>query len=335
MQTDVTHLKEGEAIQRRLSAILEMTTDFVGIANVEGQVLYVNPAGRAMVGIGREEDITQLSIRDFHPQWTLDLIVNEAFPKASLGEVWAQEAALLTRDGREIPISQVLVAQMSEDNRVEFFATIGRDITNIKAAEGEQKRLLAELEATYRQYVRHEWQQFLAEHQVVQQVSYYHPQHPVINLPTTLATMQTEVTQEGKTKIMVTPQVDNAVVAPISLRGQVIGTVSLQDGLTERVWTANEVALIEAVSEQLALTLENLRLFEETQQRAAREQLIAEMIQQVWASGELELVMQTTVEQLGKKLNASKVVIQLGTEDELLSTSRPTDAFSFEGRGGV
>jgi len=321
VQTDVTHLKEGEAIQRRLSAIVEITTDFVGITDLEGRVLYINPAGRAMIGLGLDEDITRFHISHFHPQWTLDLLMNEAFPKASLGEVWAKEAALLTQEGQEIPISQVLVAQMSDDNQVEFFATIGRDITNIKTAEQEQKRLLAELEATYRQYVRHEWQQFLAEHQVVQQVSYSHPQRPVTPLQMSLAAIQTEVTHEGKTKIMATQQTDThgqAVVAPISLRGQVIGTVSLQDEATEREWTTNEVALIEAVSEQLALTLENLRLFEETQQRAAREQLIAEMIQQVWASGELELVMQTTVEQLGKKLNASKVVIQLGTEHELL-----------------
>jgi GAF domain-containing protein len=116
----------------------------------------------------------------------------------------------------------------------------------------------------------------------------------------------------------------NALATPLKLRDQVIGVLGIHSNDLQRQWTTDEIALIEAVSEQMSLAIENARLFDETGRRAGRERMIADVTQQVWASGELERVMQTVVEQLGLKLDASKVVIRLGTEEELLSGS-PSD----------
>jgi GAF domain-containing protein/HAMP domain-containing protein len=109
-----------------------------------------------------------------------------------------------------------------------------------------------------------------------------------------------------------------ALATPLKLRDEIIGVLGIRDETAHRQWSENEIALIEAVAAQMSLAIENARLFEETGRRAAREKIIAEMTQQIWASGELELVMQTTVAQLATKLEASKVIIRLGTEDELL-----------------
>ena len=49
------------------------------------------------------------------------------------------------------------------------------------------------------------------------------------------------------------------------------------------------------------------------------------MTRQIWASGELDYVMRTAVEQLGKTLDASKVVLRLGTEDRLVITPNGSD----------
>ena len=117
------------------------------------------------------------------------------------------------------------------------------------------------------------------------------------------------------------PKIPRALATPLKLRDQIIGVLGLQDENSERLWTEDEVALIEAVSEQMSLALESARLFEETGRRANRERIIADMTQQVWASDELEEVMKTAVEQLGAKLEATKVVIRLGTEDQLLSVA--------------
>ncbi len=109
----------------------------------------------------------------------------------------------------------------------------------------------------------------------------------------------------------------NAVATPLKLRGQIIGVLGLHTDDPDRQWAAEEIALIEAVSEQMSLALENARLFEETGRRATREKLIADMTTKVWASSELEQVLKTAVEELGTNFQASEVVIRLGTEAEL------------------
>jgi GAF domain-containing protein len=98
------------------------------------------------------------------------------------------------------------------------------------------------------------------------------------------------------------------------LRDEIIGVLGIHDDNPDRRWTEEEVALIEAVSQQMTLAIENARLFEHTQRDAWRNQAISETTAEVWASEEIEAVMKAAVTQLGKKLNASEVVIRLGTQ---------------------
>jgi GAF domain-containing protein len=103
------------------------------------------------------------------------------------------------------------------------------------------------------------------------------------------------------------------------LRDQIIGVLGIHSDDLNRQWTADEIALIEAVSEQMSLAIENARLFEESQRNAWRDQIISESTAKVWSSADIEEVMRTAVAQLGEKLRASEVVIRLGTEEELVN----------------
>jgi hypothetical protein len=132
-----------------------------------------------------------------------------------------------------------------------------------------------------------------------------------------LPPIQDEVIRKGQTWIKSGARGNGqggepAVVTPIALRGEVLGTLSLQDIDPNRTWTDEEIALVEAVSEQLALTLENLRLFEETQRTAWRDRVVSETTAQVWSAGEVEEIMKAAVARLGEQLQASEVVIRLG-----------------------
>jgi GAF domain-containing protein len=62
----------------------------------------------------------------------------------------------------------------------------------------------------------------------------------------------------------------SALVAPVALRGAVIGALGIHDDAA-RQWTEEELALINAVAERMALAADNLRLLDETQRRAAHE----------------------------------------------------------------
>jgi GAF domain-containing protein len=110
------------------------------------------------------------------------------------------------------------------------------------------------------------------------------------------------------------PQGQSALATPLKLRDELIGVLGIQDERSDRRWTEEEIALIEAVSEQMSLAIENARLFEHTQRDAWRNQVISETTARVWASAEIDEVMRAAVAELGDKLKASEVVIRLGAD---------------------
>jgi len=107
--------------------------------------------------------------------------------------------------------------------------------------------------------------------------------------------------------------IENALATPLRLGDQIIGVLGIRDDDPERRWTEDEITLIEAVSEQMSLAIENARLFEDTRRNAWRDRVVSESTAQVWASDEVADVMKAAEAQLGERLKASEVVIQLGS----------------------
>ena len=143
---DITELKLAEVERARLVSILESTTDFVGIADANLHAIYLNKAGRKMVGIGEDEDLN-FPIVQGHSEWARKKLTDEALPVVMRDGVWSGEMAMLTRDGREVPISQVIIAHKDSDGKFEFLSTVIRDITERKQAEQDliKAKELAEL----------------------------------------------------------------------------------------------------------------------------------------------------------------------------------------------
>jgi PAS domain S-box-containing protein len=57
-------LASKEEDRLRLEALVEASTDCVLLSDPQGRVVYLNPAGRRMVGVGRGEDVTGLPVAD-------------------------------------------------------------------------------------------------------------------------------------------------------------------------------------------------------------------------------------------------------------------------------
>jgi two-component system cell cycle sensor histidine kinase/response regulator CckA len=134
-------LRQTLEAQTRFVTILEATPDFVGMTDADGRVFYLNRAGRQMMGL-TDESVTTMSIADFYPPHTKGRLMEEGLPIAIERGFWSAETALLSRDGREIPVSQVLLAHKADDDQVMYFSTIIRDITERKRAEETLHRSL-------------------------------------------------------------------------------------------------------------------------------------------------------------------------------------------------
>jgi diguanylate cyclase (GGDEF)-like protein/PAS domain S-box-containing protein len=142
---DITERRRAAEAQARLTAILEAATDFIGMARPDGQCLYMNQAGRRMVGIGADEPLTL--VKDYSPEWAVRRFVEEGFPVAARDGVWEGEEAFLGPEGQEIPVWQVIVAHKGENGAVEHFSTIARDMTERNRYEEELRRLNETLRA--------------------------------------------------------------------------------------------------------------------------------------------------------------------------------------------
>jgi len=134
-----------ESMLERLADVVEATPDFVGLSDPHSNAVYVNRAGRRMLGIPDNADVAGTSIADYSPPWACRIITEQGIPAAVRDGGWHGETALGTRDGREIPVSQVIVAHKDRDGRVSHLSTIARDLSRLRRAEAradEDRRIL-------------------------------------------------------------------------------------------------------------------------------------------------------------------------------------------------
>ena len=144
--TDITKRRQAEKERQRLSQILEATTDWVSMAKPDGQLIYVNRGGREMMRLGLDEDVTTTRITEYYPERQLPFMKEVVLPTVAKEGAWSGENIFLSRDGREIPVLQVVTAQRSADGEVEYIATIVRDITKRKQTEDLLRQTSAVIE---------------------------------------------------------------------------------------------------------------------------------------------------------------------------------------------
>ena len=133
--------RRAEDAERRLAAIIEATSDLVATADPQGRLLYMNRAGRDMLGLDAEQDISLLTILDTVPEWRRPFVAQEAIPAILRDGIWSGETVLMERRGQEIPVSVVGLAHRSAEGGIAFLSTIARDITQQKAQEARIMRL--------------------------------------------------------------------------------------------------------------------------------------------------------------------------------------------------
>jgi putative methionine-R-sulfoxide reductase with GAF domain len=175
---------------------------------------------------------------------------------------------------------------------------------------GKNQQTLSEVQALYNQYLRQEWSTF-SRHE--SRIGYI--QSPIggrsLDEPVESDEIQRAL-QHGEV-VVLNGKGDKsfpAIVVPVKLRGQTIGVLNIKAPTHNRKWNKDEINLAQAVSDRLALALDNARLLFESQRQTAKEQKIGEVTAKIGASINMRSVLQTAVEELGRALPGSEVVIQ-------------------------
>jgi GAF domain-containing protein len=190
----------------------------------------------------------------------------------------------------------------------------------------QTEAVLAEVRTVQRHYLAQAWQDFLAL-SPVNQVDYTQPgvevgDHRFLRKARHRAVKDGQTVSVNSADDLATVSSadsgQTAMVVPLKLREQVIGTMSLLETRHQRLWTSEEIAMTETVAEQVALTIENLRLMDETQRRAVRERLVSEISDRMQRATDMADLMRISAEGLNEALNGSRTLVRMGTKDELI-----------------
>jgi GAF domain-containing protein/HAMP domain-containing protein len=179
-------------------------------------------------------------------------------------------------------------------------------IENARLYERTQNAL-AEAESIYMQYVRGEWKKIAKG---IQKIGYRSSgsgtkaiEKPIHAIEVTEA-FQTGEIQFGK------DSKQSEIAIPIKIREEVIGVLSIQS-TARGSWSLDEIDVATAVANRVAIALENARLLSESQKRAAKEKAISEITSKISSTANMEDILQTAAEELGKTLPISELVIHL------------------------
>lgn len=136
---DITDSRQMELERSKLIALIDESSDFVGISDLQGNLQYHNPSARLLIGLPHDYDMSQMNISDVHPAWATKQIMEEGIPTVFEKGIWTGETALLHRNGQEIPVLQAFNLHRDAMGEPVCFTTIMRDITERKAQEEATK----------------------------------------------------------------------------------------------------------------------------------------------------------------------------------------------------
>lgn len=139
---DITEQKQAAEEQKKLATVVAMNRDFIGIATLEGRVLYLNQAAMTLVGLRSIEEACQKTIFDFLSD-SERVRAQDDFYKSLLKDGhWSGETRFrhfIT--GTPIDV-ELLAFQILDDNGAPLYiATVTRDLTERKRAEAEKAKL--------------------------------------------------------------------------------------------------------------------------------------------------------------------------------------------------
>jgi GAF domain-containing protein len=252
----------------------------------EGIVGHVTAVGEPRVALDVGKDpvfFNNPDLPETHSEMALPLRIEDRIVGAL--DVQSKEAGAFTGD--DIQMLSLLANQVS------------LAIENARLFD-ETRTALAEAEATSRQFTREAWGRLPTEHNLIG-YRYTITGASPLSEPVDLTGIYKG---NSPNKQMET----NQILVPIELRGETIGTLVVQSPSTESL-TSDQLDLIKAVAERVALSAENARLFEETTRRAERERLVSDITSKVRSLNDPQAMIQIAAEELRKALGASRVEV--------------------------
>lgn len=143
---DVTAQKRAENERQMFVTLVENSTDFIGICDLEGVPFFVNRAGLELVGLKDVEEARQTPVQEFFFPEDQAKMMNEFFPEVlnnGHGEIEIRFRHFTTGEPRWMAYK--VLALTDAANQPIAFATVSQDVTERRRLADDLRRLAADL----------------------------------------------------------------------------------------------------------------------------------------------------------------------------------------------
>jgi len=270
--------------------------------NSEGGRKMLERKHRLRVG---EQGIVGVVTATGDPRIAMDVGVDAVFfNNPELPDTHSEMALALKSGGRVVgalDVQSTATAAFTEED-IQMLSLLASQVSlaieNARLFD-EARRALAESEAVSRQSTREAWRRLPAEQNLL---GYRYNLTGAAPLEKPVEVTASVENNNGK-------QVEaSQVVVPIELRGETIGTLVVQSPSASGL-NQDQIDLIKAVADRVALSAENARLFDETSRRAERERLVSDITGKIRSVNDPQSMIQTAMDELRKALGASRVEV--------------------------
>jgi PAS domain S-box-containing protein len=143
---DISGRKHAEEERRKLASITEASHEFIGIATLAGDILYLNNAAMHLVGIENMEEARDKTIFDLFPDANRAQAAEDLYPAVMNGDFWSGEFHLRHfQNGASIDVDLTGYQVRNDQGTPLFITIVARDITERKKAAAEKAKLEASL----------------------------------------------------------------------------------------------------------------------------------------------------------------------------------------------
>jgi rsbT co-antagonist protein RsbR len=142
---NITEHKAKDELQQKLVAVIENSSDFIGIADPDGKVIYLNNAGRKMIGLESDEEVFSSMIQSYTTPEDQEFVEQHILPEFVATDRWEGEFRFRhAKTGEAIPVSYKLFTVRDQTtNELIALATVSRDISEQQEREQRLRTFFA------------------------------------------------------------------------------------------------------------------------------------------------------------------------------------------------
>jgi PAS domain S-box-containing protein len=127
----------------RFRALVEASSDFIAMGDLDYTIVYINPAGRRLIGLADDVDVRTVQVADFYTPEDLERMRTVSGPIVESGGTWSGLSTLRNlRGGPPVPVLvNTFLLRDHVSGRPVAMASIQRDVRELREAEQEVEEL--------------------------------------------------------------------------------------------------------------------------------------------------------------------------------------------------